>query len=129
MDLWGPYKIANVSGAYYFLTNVDDFTRCTWTQLLQNKTQVTPAVTSFFAMVATQFHAQILQVRTDNGTKFINGPLLDFLASKGVLFQRSIVKTPQQNGVAERKHRHLLDTARAIKFHAVFQKGIGGSVC
>ena len=119
-----------MSGAHYFLTIVDDFTRCNWTQLLQDKTQVVSAVTNFFTMVATQHNTQILQVRTDNGTEFINGPLLNFLANQGTLLQRSIVKTPQQNGVVERKHRHLLDTARAIRFHAGFpiQNGHGESV-
>jgi len=45
MDLWGPYKVANITGAHYFLTIVDDFTRNTWTQLLQNKSQVKNAIT------------------------------------------------------------------------------------
>ena len=94
MDLWGPYRVANVSGACYFLTIVDDFTRSTWTQLLQDKTQAVNAITQFFAMVETQFQTKILLVRTDNDTEFINGPLLDFLAEKGTLLHRTIVKTP-----------------------------------
>ena len=61
-------------------------------------------------------------IRIDNGTEFINSTLLEFFASKGILLQRSIVKTPQQNRVAERKHRHLLDIARALRFHAGFLK-------
>ena len=87
MDLWGLYKVANVSGAHYFLTIVDDFTICTWTQLLQDKTQAASAITNFFAMVATQYNTTILQVRIDNGAEFINGPLLDFFANKGILLQ------------------------------------------
>jgi len=94
MDLWGPYRVANVSGACYFLTIVDDFTRSTWTQLLQDKTQAVNAITQIFAMVETQFQTKILLVRTDNDTEFINGPLLDFLAEKGTLLHRTIVKTP-----------------------------------
>ena len=44
MDLWGPYKVAYITGAYYFLTIIDDSTRNTWTQLLQNKSQVKTAI-------------------------------------------------------------------------------------
>ena len=77
-------------------------------------------------MVETQFKTKILLVRIDNGTEFINSPLLDFFASKGTLLHRTIVKTPQQNGVAERKHRRLLDTARAIGFHVGFLKSFWG---
>ena len=68
MVLWGPYRDASVSGAHYFLTIVDHFTRCTWTQLLQDKTHATSASTNFFAMIDTQYRTKILQVRTNNGT-------------------------------------------------------------
>ena len=73
-------------------------------------------------MIETHFHAKILHIRTDNGTEFIQSSYLDFFNSKGILHQKSIVHTPQQNGVAERKHRHLLDTARALRFHAHLPK-------
>jgi len=47
-DVWGPYKVANVCGAHYFLTIVDNFTRTTWTKLLQSKTQVDASIIHFF---------------------------------------------------------------------------------
>ena len=80
----------------------------------------------FFQMASTQFQKNITMIRTDNGTEFIHSTLLEFFASKDVLLQRSIVKTPQQNVVAERKHRHLLDAARALRFHAGFPKRFWG---
>ena len=126
MDLWGPYKVANLNGARFFVTLVDDFTRNTWTQLLLNKTQVYTAIEQFFNMVETQFKAKICMIRTDNGTEFIQSVCLNLFGSKGVLHQRSIVKTPQQNGVVERKHRHLLDTAQALRFQASFPKHFWG---
>jgi len=52
--------------------------------------------------------------------------ILIFFLTNGILHQESMVKTPQQNGVAERKHRHLLDTARALRFHAGFPKHFWG---
>ena len=64
--------------------------------------------------------------RIDNGTELINSTCLDFFKEKGVLLQRSMVKTPQRNRVAERKHKHLLDVARAIKFQAGFPKHFWG---
>ena len=67
-------------------------------------------------MIETQTK-KILMIRSDNGSEFIQTAYLDFFASKGILHQKSIVKNPQQNVVVERKHRHLLDTARAIRFH------------
>ena len=120
--IWGPYKVANVCGAHYFLTIVDDYTRTTWTELPQNKSQVGPSIIHFFHLIHTQFHANITIVRSDNGTEFLNSTCLKFFSDNGVIHQRSIVGTPQQNGVAERKHKRLLGTARAIRFQAGLPK-------
>jgi len=65
-------------------------------------------------------------LRTDNGSEFIQSVCLQLFGSRGILHQRSVVKTPQQNGVVERKHRHLLDTARALRFQAGFPKSFWG---
>jgi len=122
MDLWGPYRVTSVTGAKYFLTIVDDFTRCTWMHMLQDKTQVFSAIKQFYHMIDTQFSTKLLMIRSDNVSEFLQHSCQDFFAASGILHQKSIVKTPQQNGVVERKHRHLLDTARAIRFHAGLPK-------
>ncbi|KAL4360831.1 hypothetical protein GQ457_04G009560 [Hibiscus cannabinus] len=69
-------------------------------------------------MVNTQFSASVLTVRSDNGSEFFNSECSNFFASHGVIHQSSCIHTPQQNGVAERKHRHLLEVARALRFHS-----------
>ncbi|KAL8145624.1 hypothetical protein AgCh_003680 [Apium graveolens] len=63
-----------------------------------------------------QFNTSIKTFRSDNAKEFIKGALKSFCESKGILQQSSIVYTPQQNGIPERKHRHLLETARALFF-------------
>jgi hypothetical protein len=68
-------------------------------------------------MVRRQFGADIKIVRSDNGTEF-GGPLSDFFISQGIIHQTSNVDTPQQNGRVERKHRHILNVARALRFQA-----------
>jgi len=126
MDLWGPYRVADLNGARFFVTIVDDYIRNTWTQLLLNKTQVYTAIAQFFSMVKTQFKTKICVVRTNNDTEFIQSVCLDLFGYKGILHQRSIVKTPQRNRIVERKYRHLLDTARALRFQAGFPKQFWG---
>ena len=128
MDLWDPYRTSNINGAQYFITIVDDFTKNTWTQLLKSKTQVHAAIEYFLNMIETQFSTKAAMIRTDNGTEFIQSACLNLFGARGILHQKSIVKTPQQNGVVERKHRHLLDTARALRFQAGFPKHFGESV-
>ena len=79
MDLWGPYKAVNNSESHCFLTIIDDFTRNTWTQLLQNKTQVKTTIIQFYHMIQTQFDTKKKFIISDNGIELINDICLDFL--------------------------------------------------
>lgn len=115
-DLWGPYKHLSSCGARYFLTIVDDFSRAVWVYLLVDKTEVSQMFMSFIAMVDRQFSQKIKVVRSDNGTEF--NCLRAYFSATGILFQTSCVGTPQQNGRVERKHKHILNVARALRFQA-----------
>lgn len=116
-DLWGPYNATPSScGARYFLTLVDDFSRAVWVYLLIDKKEVFQMFMAFIAMIDRQFNQKIKFVRSDNGTEF--HCLQDYFEANGILFQSSCVGTPQQNGRVERKHQHILNVARALRFQA-----------
>ena len=114
--MWGPYKVVSREGYWYFLTVVDDFTRSVWVYMLKRKDEVFDMFVSFYNMVSTQFDKKIKVVRSDNGTEFVNHKMNEFFNEKGVIHQTSCAYTPQQNGIAERKHRHLLNVARSLMF-------------
>jgi hypothetical protein len=100
-------------------TFIDDHTWITWVFLLQNKSDVESVFKSFYIMVQTQFGTQIKIFRSDNGKEFFNhvlGRFFFFLDEKGIIHQSSCNKTPQQNGVAERKNKHRLEVARTLNF-------------
>uniref|UniRef100_A0A803LBA1 Integrase catalytic domain-containing protein n=1 Tax=Chenopodium quinoa TaxID=63459 RepID=A0A803LBA1_CHEQI len=118
IDLWGPYKVKNVTGASYFLTIVDDYSRATWTQLLSNKEQVKGILNNFLNFVENHYECKVKTLRSDNETEIFQSECGKVLAERGILHQRSIPGVPQQNGRVERKHRFLLETARAIRLHA-----------
>ncbi|GJR41330.1 retrovirus-related pol polyprotein from transposon TNT 1-94 [Tanacetum coccineum] len=59
-------------------------------------------------------HAQILKIRTDNGTEFKNEKLRSFYAKLGIIHHMSIAQTPQQNGVVKRRNRTLVEAARTM---------------
>lgn len=69
-------------------------------------------------MVKTQFSTKVKRVRSDNGTEFTNSVFQKILQQEGIMHETSCVGTPQQNGRVERKHRHILNVARALRFHA-----------
>ena len=81
---------------------------------MNSKSEVEKLFQEFYTLVETQFHTKISILRSDNGTEYFNQYLGNFLKQKGVQHQSTCRHTPQQNGVAERKNRHLLEVCRAL---------------
>ncbi|CAL2237877.1 unnamed protein product [Prunus armeniaca] len=113
-DVWGPSPVVTSSGLRWFVTFIDDCTRMTWLYVLKNKSDVGAIFRSFAQMVQTQYSSVIKVLRFDNGGEYINFELSEFLRGQGILHETTCPHTPQQNGVAERKNRHILETARAL---------------
>lgn len=119
IDKWGPYKNSTNNGHKYFLTIVDDFSRTTWTYFLSTKANAFPMLKQFLSMVQRQFNCQVKTIRSDNALELGKGSAAsEFLLSQGILHQTSCTSTPQQNRIVERKHRHLLETSRALLFQS-----------
>ncbi|KAL2897026.1 Retrovirus-related Pol polyprotein from transposon RE1 [Bienertia sinuspersici] len=118
MDVWGPYKAKTYSGCNIFLTIVDDFSRATWIHFMKCKSDSVPIIQNFLVFVSNQFNSVVQIIRTDNAKELCEEPILQVYTSKGIIHQTSCVDTPQQNGVVERKHKHLLETARALQFQS-----------
>ncbi|XP_075101893.1 uncharacterized protein LOC142177317 [Nicotiana tabacum] len=92
--------------------------RYTWVFLMQFKTGVIVVLKKFLSMIKTQFSAIVKIIRSDNGIEFLNVKYNEMLDSYGIIHQSSCAYIPQQNGVVKRKHRHILDVTRALKFQA-----------
>lgn len=97
---------------------MDDFSKFTWIMLLQSKKEVVVVLKNFISMVSNQFGVGIKVVRSDNGTEFFNTCMTDLLNDNGIVHQSSCPYTPQQNGVVERKHRHILEIGRSLKIQS-----------
>lgn len=117
-DVWGPAPIFNTHCFSYFVTFVDDCTRMCWVYFLKHKTEVFDVFVKFYNMLKTQFQTQPKILRSDNGKEYINQKFQDFFSTHGLIHQSSCPYTPQQNGVAERKNRTLLEITRALMFEA-----------
>lgn len=102
------FVVEDLSGKRWFVTLIDDHTRLTWIYLITDKYEVNSIFRQFYTNIETQFNAKIAILRSDNGREFVNQSFREFLDMKGIIQQSSCAYTPQQNGVAERKNRHLL---------------------
>ncbi|KAI3785701.1 hypothetical protein L1987_44825 [Smallanthus sonchifolius] len=117
-DIWGKYRTPSFSKTNYFLTIVDDYSRGVWVFLLMHKFEASECLIGFHKMIKTQFEKNVKRIRCDNGGEFTSNRMLSFYADQGIILETTCPHTPQQNGVVERKHRHLLETARALKNEA-----------
>ena len=125
-DIWGPSSILNISGARWFVTFIDDCTRVTWVFLLKQKSDVSTIVPRFLSMVHTQFGKQIKRFKTDNAKDYFNQSISSLFLQQGIIHESSCVYSPQQNGLAERKNRHLLEVTRALLFQHNVPKHFSG---
>ena len=85
---------------------------------MNDKSETSQIIKNFFHMVHTQFDAKVKIIRSDNGREFTSGTMNKFYNENGIVHRTSCVDTSQQNGRVERKHRHILNVARAIRFQA-----------
>lgn len=115
-DIWGPSRVSSINGSKWFITFVDDHTRITWVFLMRHKSEAGKIIQNFITFVKTQFNIIIKTLRTDNGLEYLDKNVQSFLTGLGIHHQTSCTYTPQQNGMAERKNRHLLEVTRAIMF-------------
>lgn len=117
VDVWGPYKHTTYDGHKYFITIIDDHTRHTWVHLMSQKLYAFHLIKSFVKMVKTQFNMMVKVIRTDNAIKLGTcSKGISLFQDNGILHHKSTPNNPQQNGVVERKHQHILATSRALYF-------------
>ena len=93
-DIWGKFSVPNYKGFQYFLTIVDDFSRCTWIFLTTHKSDTYSLMKHFLMLVKTQFNSSVKTIRSDNGTEFCSNEMTTLFSSIGIIHQTSCVYTP-----------------------------------
>ncbi|GJU85965.1 putative RNA-directed DNA polymerase [Tanacetum coccineum] len=99
---------------------LNDYTRSVWVYMLKVKDEVFDCVLTFYNLIKNQFGKTVKTFQSDNGTEFVNNVFDKFCIDNGIVNQITCAYTPQQNGIVERKHRHLLNVARSL----LFQEGL-----
>ncbi|GKA74704.1 retrovirus-related pol polyprotein from transposon TNT 1-94 [Tanacetum coccineum] len=98
MDLCGPMRVASINGKRYILVIVDDYSRFTWVRFLKTKDEAPAAIIKCIKNIQVRLKATVRNVRTDNGTEFVNQTLREWYENVGISHQTSVARTPQQNG-------------------------------
>ncbi|GKC60889.1 putative ribonuclease H-like domain-containing protein [Tanacetum coccineum] len=114
MDLFGPTFVKSLMKKMYCLVVTDDFSRFSWVFFLATKDETSKILKTFITGIENLIDLKVKVIRCDNGTEFKNRVMNQLCEMKGIKREFSVARTPQQNGVAERKNRTLIEAARTM---------------
>lgn len=113
-DLCGPMKTETLGGSRYFILFTDVYSRMSWVYFLKAKSEAFQAFKKFKALVEKQTGREIKMLRTNRGGEFCSQEFNSFCEESGVRRQLTTPYTPEQNGVAKRKNRTVVEMARSL---------------
>ncbi|GJS25097.1 putative ribonuclease H-like domain-containing protein [Tanacetum coccineum] len=114
MDLFGPTFVSSLMNKKYCLVVTDDYSRFTWVFFLASKDKTSGILKSFITQIENIVDKKVKIIRCDNGTEFKNRVMSEFCEKKGIKKEFSVARTPQQNGIAERRNRTLIKDAKTM---------------
>lgn len=117
-DVNGPMPTASLGGHRYFVSFIDDYSKKVFIYPMKLKSEVYARMVEFKNLVENQLGRKIKAVRSDNGTEFVNKQMDELFKSSGIIHQRTIPYTPQQNGVVERYNRTIMEKVRCMLIDA-----------
>lgn len=121
-DLWGPLNVPNLGNFKYYVIFVDDYSRVTRLYFLKDRSEVFKCFQIFVNEIKTHFAAVLNRFRSDNALEYMSSHFQDFFHDHGIIHETSCAHTPNQNGVYERKHRHLLEVTRCLLINSSVPK-------
>ena len=113
-DVCGKINVKSLGGAEYFMSFIDDKTRFTWVYPIRTKDQVFKKFCEWKTLVEKSSGKKLKAIRTDNGGEYTSREFQEYLTEEGIRHERTIPKTPEQNGVAERMNRTLVEATRSM---------------
>ncbi len=116
-NIWGPSRVSSILEFHYFVTFIDDYFRCTWVFLIKHHFELFSNLLKFCAKIHNQFGVTIKVLRSDNAKEYLSSLFINFISSQGITHQTSCAYIPHQNGVTERKNRHLIEAICTLLIH------------
>lgn len=113
-DVCGPMQHSTPKGARYYVSFKDDFSGFRAIYFLKNKSEVFDCFKLFHSRLCNETGQSVKTLRSDNGGEFMGTEFESWLAARGIRHETSVPHTPEQNGVAERDHRVMMESARSM---------------
>nr|GEW87384.1 putative ribonuclease H-like domain-containing protein [Tanacetum cinerariifolium] len=114
MDLFGPTFVKRLNKKSYCLVVTDDYSRFSWVFFLATKDETSTILKTFITCIENQINHNVKIIRSDNRTEFKNHDLNQFCGMKRIKREFSVARTPQHNGIAERKNKTLIEAHRTM---------------
>lgn len=121
-DLCGPMETSSIGGAKYYITFIDDYSRKVYVYFMKNKSDTLEMFKQFKNLVENETEKRIKVLRSDNGKEYINKEFKLFLEKFGIQHQTTNPYTPEQNGLAERMNRTLVERAKCMILNSSLAK-------
>lgn len=117
-DVCGKMGAKSIGGAEYFITFIDDKSRYSWVYPMKTKDQAFDRFQEWKLLAERHCGRKLKTLRSDNGGEYTSKQFKAYLKSEGVRHEYTIPKTPEQNGVAERLNRTLIESSRSMLLDA-----------
>ena len=113
-DVCRKIETKSLNRAEYFVTFIDDKSRFVWVYPLKHKSEVFKRLSEWRALVEKSSGIKVKVLCTDNGGEYTSKEFEEYLTKHGIQHELIVPKTPQQNGVAERMNRTLIESIRSM---------------
>ena len=117
-DVCGPVHVNSFGNLRYYVTFIDDYSRYTHVYFIKRKSEVLDKFKEFVSYATNTTGKKVKVLRSDNGGEYCSMAFQEYMKQHGIVHQTTVPYSPEQNGVAERMNRTLVETARSMMSHS-----------
>ena len=116
-DVWGPNQVSPLGGSHCYVTFIDDATIKVWIYFLRHKSIVFQTFKKWKCLVENETGKKLKCLRSNNGGEYCSHEFEDYCFTNGIHRQKTIPRTPQENGVVEHMNMTIMERARSMRLH------------
>jgi hypothetical protein len=117
IDVWGPTHVSSLGGSRYYVTFIDDATRKIWVYCIRQKSDVFDTFKKWKALVENEIGKRLKCLRSENGGEYCIKEFDYYCSYHGICREKTVLGTPQENGVSERMNKTIMEHARSMRLH------------